>query len=160
MTSHRTLPEPMRAFRIGDAEGEHPIWSAGGARISSGRWHEAGANVIYCSEHYSTAMLEKLVHYEGAMPPSQHFLQITIPAGTSYKVVNCDLLTGWATPDGEVARRFGRDWFHAGSSAILIVPSVVARMERNIVINATHTDFGKIKFGLETPIWWDERLFG
>ena len=160
MTSHRTLPEPMRAFRIGDLKGEHPIWSYGGARISSGRWHEAGASIIYCSEPYSTAMLEKLVYYDGEMPPYQHFLQITIPAGTSYEVADSDLLTGWAIPDGEAARRFGRDWFQEERSAILIVPSVVARMERNIVINASHAEFSKIKVGLETPIWWDERLFG
>ena len=45
-------------------------------------------------------------------------------------------------------------------SAIQIVPSVVTRMERNIVINGTQTDFRMIKVGLETPIWWDEKLFG
>lgn len=44
-------------------------------------------------------------------------------------------------------------------SAIQIVPSVVTRMERNIVINGTQTDFRMIKVGLETPIWWDEKLF-
>lgn len=160
MTPHRTLPEAMRAFRIGDPDGEYPIWSDGGARISSGRWHETGARVIYASEHYSTAMLEKLIHYEGEMPPNQHFLEITIPAGISYNVASPDRIDGWSAPAGDAARQFGRDWYRAGGSAILIVPSVVARMERNIVINTAHPDFARIKPGLETPIWWDERLFG
>lgn len=101
----------MQAFRIGDPHGEHPIWSDGGARIASGRWHEAGARVIYASEHYSTAMLEKLVQYSGEMPSNQHFITVTIPAGTSCEVANVDLIQGWASPDGEAARRFGRDWY-------------------------------------------------
>ena len=118
MTAHRTLPESITAFRIGDPNGEYPIWSDGGARTCSGRWHETGASVIYASEHYSTAMLEKLVHYDGEMPPNQHFLEITIPAGTSYEVANVDLIPGWADPAGETARRFGRDWYREARSAV------------------------------------------
>jgi hypothetical protein len=33
-------------------------------------------------------------------------------------------------------------------------------MERNFVFNTTHPDFARIKPGLETPVWWDSRLFG
>ena len=44
-------------------------------------------------------------------------------------------------------------------SAILLVPSVVARMERNVVINSRHADFNRLTAGLETPVWWDRRLF-
>ena len=159
MTQVRILPEPLSAFRIGDPNGEYPIWDDGGARLLSGRWHEAGATVVYASEHYSTAMLEKLVHYEGEMPPNQHFIELTIPAKTSYEVVNVDLVVGWSDPDGEAARQFGRSWFREQRSAILIVPSVVARMERNFIFNTSHPDFGAIAAGLETPIWWDDRLF-
>lgn len=159
MTRDRRLDEPLLAYRIGDPKGEFPIWDDGGARLSSGRWHEAGAAVIYASEHYSTSMLEKLVHYQGEIPSGQHFIEIAIPADTSYEVVNSDLIEGWSAPDGEAARKFGRSWFAEKRSAILIVPSVVARMENNIVFNTQHDDFRWIKTGLETPIWWDERLF-
>ena len=41
----------------------------------------------------------------------------------------------------------------------IIVPSVVARMGRNFIFNTSHEDFKQIKVGLETPIWWDNRLF-
>ena len=104
-------------------------------------------------------MLEKLVHYAGEMPPNQHFIDVTIPVGTAYEVVNPDLVEGWAEPSGDTARRFARSWYADKRSAILIVPSVVARMERNIVIHTGHEDFKTIKPGLEVPIWWDERLF-
>lgn len=155
----RTLPETMRAYQIGDPAGQFPIWSTEGARRVSGRWHEAGTEVIYASEHYSTAMLETLVHWNGALPPNQHFIQITIPKGTSYEVATADIVPDWFHPSGEASRRFGRRWHEENRSAILIVPSVVARMERNVLINRRHPESERLAVGLETPVWWDERLF-
>ena len=155
----RKLPETVRAYRIGDPAGQVPVWSAEGSRRTAGRWHEAGAEVIYVSENYSTAMLEVLVHWNGALPPNQHFIEITIPGGTSYEVATPDTVPNWFEPSGEAARRFGREWYRENRSAILIIPSVVARMERNLVINARHPDFAGLKVGLETPVWWDHRLF-
>ena len=149
----------MRAYRIGDPAGQFPVWSTEGAKRTSGRWHEAGDAVIYASEHYSTALLEKLVHWNGALPPNQHFIEITVPAGTSYEVVTADIVPDWFAPSGVAARRFGHQWYVDNRSAILLVPSVVARMERNVVINTRHADFNGLTVGLETPVWWDRRLF-
>ena len=155
----RTLRETLRAYRIGDPAGRFPVWSAEGAKRTSGRWHEAGAEVIYASASYSTAMLEALVHWNGALPPNQHFIEITIPKGTSYEVVTADMIPDWVHPGGEAARRFGREWYGERRSAILLVPSVIARMERNVVINRRYPEFEGITVGLETPVWWDRRLF-
>ncbi|MEL6479673.1 MAG: RES domain-containing protein [Pseudomonadota bacterium] len=149
----------MTAWRIGDPAGRFPVWSAEGARLAKGRWHEAGAAVIYAAEYFSTAMLEKLAHANGVMPPNQHSLKITLPAGLSYEVVNAHKIPGWDSRDGEAARLFGRSWYREKRSATLFVPSVVARGERNLVINADHPDFAKIKTSLETPVAWDLRLF-
>jgi RES domain-containing protein len=157
--THRRLPDSWKAYRIGDPEGAWPIWDPGGARRAAGRWHEAGAEVIYASRSYATTMLEKLVHYSGTLPPNQHFIEIDISAGVSYEVVNPDALPGWASADGTIARRFGEAWHDELRSALLVVPSVVARMESNLVFNARHPDFRMIKPGLETPVWWDARLF-
>ena len=137
----------MRAYRIGDPAGQFSVWSA------------AGAEVIYASETYSTAMLETLAHWNGAPPPNQHFVEITIPRGTSYEVVTADIVRDWSHPAGEAARRFGRTWYAENRGTLLIVPSVVARMERNIVINTRHADFAGLTVALETPVWWDQRLF-
>ena len=158
----RVLPEAIRAFRIGDPDGQFPVWSAEGARRVQGRWHTAGEAVIYGSENYSTALLEKLAQCNGILPPNQHFVEATIPQGVSCEVVSPDSLPDWSSPSGAAARDFGSQWHREGRSAILIVPSVVARMERNIVVNVTHPDFERrrIEVGLETPVWWDRRLFG
>ena len=155
---HR-LKEPLAAYRIGDPKGAWPVYSTEGASQISGRWHETGDRVIYASEHYSTAMLEKLVQWNGAPPTNQHWIDIVVPAGVEYEVADVDSLAGWELLDSEVAQAFGHRWYAERRSAILIVPSVVARMERNIVINAAHNDFPLLEPGKETPVWWDERLF-
>jgi RES domain-containing protein len=47
----RTLAAPLGGYRIGDPDGEHPVFSPEGAARVSGRWHEAGDRVVYASEH-------------------------------------------------------------------------------------------------------------
>ena len=149
----------MRVIRIGDPEGEHPIYSGEGAALTEGRWHNRGQEVIYASANYSTAMLEKLVRYNGILPPNQHFVEIEIPVGTSYEQVTKDSLPGWDLPDSPPARSFGSKWLAERRSAILIVPSYVAREEQNVLINPHHPHAAKIRPQLEKPVWWDSRLF-
>jgi len=157
--SHRKLRKPMRAWRIGDPNGRFPIYSGDGAALVEGRWHRKGQDVIYTSEHYSTAMLEKLVHYNGLMPPNQHFLEITVPVGVTYEEATKDSVPGWDQPAGKKSRAFGAAWFKDKRSCILIVPSYVAREESNILINPHHPDAKGIKPGREKPVRWDNRLF-
>ena len=156
----RELSEELVAWRIGDPAGRFPIYSEEGARRHEGRWHAKGQDVIYTSEHYGTAMLEKLVHYNGILPPNQHFIKIRIPPGISYEVVTKDSLDGWDRPDGSESRDFGRQWLEDKRSTILIVPSVVSREENNVLVNTNHPDAARIKVGHEKPVRWDARLFG
>ena len=157
----RVLGNAITAYRIGDPDGQFPVWSAEGARRVAARWHEIGAAVIYASEHYATALLEKLVYCNGNLPPNEHFVEVDIPAGVSYEVVTKDSLPGWFDPSCLTARAFGREWYDQFRTAVLFVPSVVARMEQNIIVNTLHPDFRRkrIDVGLEQPVWWDRRLF-
>src|SRR3546814_10879394 len=68
-------------------------------------------------------MLERLVHWGGQLPPNQHFVEITIPAGTSYEVFPAEHHPEWFRPDGEAARRYSRGWYDQGRSAVLVVRS-------------------------------------
>lgn len=153
----RLLKEPMRVYRIGDPRGAYPIYSGEGAAKVEGRWHERGQEVIYTSHHYSTALLEKLAHWNGHLPSNQHYVEIDIPVSTSYEVITKDILPDWV--DASKARAVGSRWFVEARSAILIVPSFVARLESNVLINPRHRDFRAIRCGLETPVAWDARLF-
>lgn len=159
MTSQR-LDRVLTAYRIGDPSGIHPIFDATGSRLFPGRWNTPGSPMIYASEHYSTAMLEKLIHGSGQLPPNQHFISITIPNGLTYEVASEAHVPGWDAPDPRAARGFGHAWRQAGRSVILLVPSLVARIERNILINPAHPEFPRITHSLHQPVWWDGRLFG
>jgi RES domain-containing protein len=153
------LPAELHCYRVGDPAGRYPIFDATGSTLYPGRWNEVTSPMIYTSEHYSTAILEKLVHGSGFLPPNQHFIEIAIPAGVTYEVFSEAHHPGWHAPDCAVARAFGHRWYIEKRSALLLVPSVVARIERNVLIHPDHTDFGRIRPGLHTPIWWDARLF-
>ena len=115
--------------------------------------------MIYTCESYATAMLEKLVQWNGVFPDNQHFVEITIPRGASYEIATPDIVPGWDSQDCLASRSFASAWYEERRSAILIVPSIVARMERNVVINSLHPEFRDIQVSLETPVWWDRRLF-
>jgi RES domain-containing protein len=154
------LDRTLVCYRIGDPRGEFPIYEARGSTIAPGRWNDSGTPVIYASEHYSTAMLEKLARGAGELPPNQHYIAITVPRGVTYEVATKDHLPGWDTLDPMVSREFGARWASEQRSAILLVPSYVARIERNVVINPAHADAAGVEASLPEPVWWDERLFG
>ena len=159
MTAPQRLDRTLYCYRIGDPEGKYPIVDATGSRLYPGRWNTAAAPLVYASESYSTAMLEKLVHGAGHLPPNQHFVCITLPRGTSYEIVTGDRVPGWAADEPVASREFGTRWVRESRSLVLFVPSYVARVERNVLLNPAHVQYGDIETSLPEPVWWDERLF-
>lgn len=155
----QTLDRVLTAYRIGDPEGAHPIFDATGSKLWPGRWNTAASPMIYACEHYSTAMLEKLAHGNGRMPPNQHWIEITIPPGVSYEMLSTARHPGWDAEDCLVSKAYGETWRKSRRSLLLLVPSVVARMERNVLINSAHPQSRQVTHGLHQPIWWDRRLF-
>lgn len=153
------LDRTLTAFRIGDPGGTYPIFDATGSTIAPGRWNTPGSPLIYSAEHFSTALLEKLVHGSGRLPPNQHYVSITIPKGASYEMFSEAAVPGWDTMPAGVSKAFGERWCLERRSAILLVPSVVARLDRNVLINPAHPDFGEIAASLHQPVYWDGRLF-
>jgi len=153
------LDRVVACYRIGDPDGGFPIFDPEGSRLQPGRWNAPETAVIYASLNYATAMLEKLVHGSGRLPPNQHYIEITLPTGLSYETVTKDTLPGWQDADQRTSRSFGAKWMKEGRSAVLFVPSFVARIETNVLINPRHAEFGAIAKSLHVPVWWDQRLF-
>jgi RES domain-containing protein len=147
-------------YRIGDPHGTYSIYDAEGARLYPGRWNTPRSPMIYTSEHYSTAMLEKLVHSNGVLPPNQHYIKITIPNDVSYEEFQPASHPGWDGKNESICKDFGENWFLEKRSAVLIVPSIPARIENNFLINPDHPDAKPISHELASPVWWDDRLFG
>lgn len=154
------LDRTLSCYRIGDPGGAYPIFDATGSTVAPGRWNKPGSPVIYACEYYSTAVLEKLVHGSGRLPPNQHHVKITIPFGMTYEVFLPPSLPGWDAIPPTASRDFGDDWCLGKRSLILIVPSVVARPDRNILINPAHPQFAHVAASLHEPVYWDRRLFG
>jgi RES domain-containing protein len=158
-----TVPKTDRVltcFRIGDPDGAYPIYDTEGARLFPGRWNTETSPIIYTSEHYSTAMLEKLVHANSVLPPNQHYIRITIPNGVGYEVFRTAQHRGWDAKNETICKAFGETWYREQRTTLLLVPSIPARLERNILINPLHPDSTGITHDLPEPVWWDERLYG
>jgi len=153
------LDRVLTAYRIGDPNGTYRIFDATGSKLYPGRWNTPASPMIYASEHYSTAMLEKLARGSGSLPPNQHFIEIIIPNGVAYEMVEPAHLPGWDDQLGAVSKAFGAAWQASNRSLLLIVPNVVARMEHNFLLNPQHAEFPQVTHGLHRPVWWDRRLF-
>ena len=102
----------------GDPDGTHPIYDSEGARLYPGRCNTAASPIIYTSEHYSTAMLEKLVHASSVMPPNQHYIRIVIPNGVTYEIFPTAKFPGWDGKREDICKAFGETWFEAARSAL------------------------------------------
>ena len=152
-------PPAWQAWRI--ADGRFEPFSGVGASLVGGRWNLPGLGVIYASRSYAGAMLEILAHAGiGRVPKTQVAIEITIPGDvTVERVDERGLPGGWDQADLRVARSFGDAWIRAGRTAVLVVPSVVARKEGNLLLNPRHPDFNKITTARPEPVIWDARLF-
>ena len=126
---------------------------------SPGRWHTAGQEVIYASEYYSTALLEVRA-YNSSQPVNQRYVEITFQPDVSCEVLDPATLRDWDAPQSRTAQVFGSLWIAEVRSAILVVPSVIARIDRNILLNPRHADADRAwNVGEELPVTWDDRLF-
>lgn len=137
-----------------------PIADGTGAARYGGRWNSPGRWVIYAAETYAGALIEKMVHSNiGRIPKGQQCREISIPADVSAEEVTAAEIPEFAAEDEELSREFGNVWCDSKRSAVLWVPSVVARGERNVVIHQMHPEFKRISFGVPEPVIWDRRLF-
>ncbi len=145
----------MKAYRIGSIR--HPLWDGNGAMLNGARWNSPGRGPIYAAETYSGAMLEMLVRM-GSMtvPPELYYIQVEIP---DHMAVEEATATPTEMAKESITRSRGDKWYDARQSAILLVPSVVTRVDRNVLLNPRHPDFNKIQPSEPKPVWWDPRLF-
>jgi len=146
------------AFRIGD--GRYPLFDGRGAMLEGGRWNSPGHAVIYGSLSQAGAMLEVLAHASiGKLPHYSKMIIIKIPGSLAVETADPVTLPGWDHLNNHVSRQFGDEWIISCRSVALLIPSVVAQCDRNIAINQTHPDFGKLTASDPESVQWDSRLF-
>lgn len=149
----------MRLFRIADKR--RPLWDGSGAAQVGGRWNSPGRPVIYASLSYSCAMLEILAHAGiGRIPATHSHVIADVPDDVAIERRGVSSLpSDWDAEGSLSARVVGDRWLEEGRTAILIVPSVVARLEWNALVNPLHPDAVRLVVARPEPVIWDRRLF-
>jgi RES domain-containing protein len=144
------------------AKRRYPVYEGAGAALEGARWNSPGRALIYASEHYATAILEKLVHAGRTMlPGAHHAAAIHIPDDLRSESLDPAAVSGWADEDSATARAYGDEWHRTQRSAVLIVPSIPGQpVERNFIINPGHPDAARIRVLPPFDVVWDGRLFG
>jgi RES domain-containing protein len=116
--------------------------------------------VAYTSTSRALAVLELLVHVtREAVPDDTVLIPIEIPDHLVAHVAA--IPKDWNDyPYPESTRAEGDRWVRGRSSTGLLVPSAVLRREKNLLINPTHAEFGKIRVHEVEEDGLDRRLFG
>lgn len=150
---------PLVAFRV--ADDRFPLLDGGGASRASGRWHTTGRYVIYAGLGFAVALVEMLVRMRTRELPEGHQLaEILVPGTVEVEEIGADDIPSWSNADRAASQTYGDAWYDSGRTAVLIVPSVPTMgLERNVLINQRHPQFGQITAGSPRPVVWDARLF-
>jgi len=106
-------------------------------------------------------MLEVLVHANiGRIPNTQCLVIAEAPSEVSFQRYDAAMLpSGWDNDRLGIAREFGDQWLIEARSAILLVPSIVASLDWNALVNPLHPEAGMLKVSLPEKVMWDKRLF-
>ncbi|MCG7868785.1 MAG: RES family NAD+ phosphorylase [Candidatus Thiodiazotropha taylori] len=151
----------MRVWRLTTKRHTNTAFSGIGNRKAGSRWVPSGYSAVYTSTHLSLAVLETLVHIDPFHLKNNFVvLQAEISEEIDIETLQPDTLPddwqdGYEDPR---LQAIGQDWIERASSAVLIVPSAIVPVERNIIINPLHSDFKHIKISDPAPFRFDGRL--
>jgi RES domain-containing protein len=143
----------LDAYRIGSSA--HPLVDGAGAAASDdARWNSLGRYIVYAAEHYATALLEKAAQLNSLeIPRTLVYVRISVPPEASIEEVRLGDLPGWDSDDKTASRSFGDRWYDDQRSLILLVPSLAAPgIERNVLINRRHPEFGRLTTSEPEPV--------
>jgi RES domain-containing protein len=134
--------------------------SAEGARSNGARWNNKGIPVLYCATSESLGMLELRVHSPYPYPRTRLKFVIEVPDDSIVEIAMNKIPRGWnKLPPGPSSKRFGDAWVASKSSLGILVPSVIASEERNLVLNPAHDRFKEVRVVSKERVTLDMRLY-
>jgi RES domain-containing protein len=146
----------VRIYRIIEPRQASEPFSGPGSD-GGGRWTSPRTPGVYASLSPATAMLEYLVHLEGATPDALLLASASLPADCL--LAQLELPSTWTErPYRAEVRQVGDTWSRAQRSLALRLPSAVCPLESNVLVNPEHRDFVKLQIEQLTPIRIDGRL--
>lgn len=150
---------PRIVYRV--ADGRFPLFDGVGAAETGGRWNPPGVAVVYTAGSYAGGLLEQLVRLGFQAIPRHYVVALaTLPDDLAVERPR-SLPPGWDEPwDYTTGQRVAAVWLDRGDTAVLEVPSLVARPhEHTLVLNPAHPGFTRIDFEQPRSVEWDPRLF-
>lgn len=150
------------AFRIVEKVFADSSFDGEGARLYGGRWNSRGTPLVYVSQTLSQAILEILVHTDTRHLERSEFVFFKVEFAD--KLVEtldpATLAKGWDAKVGQMSTRLAGDcWFTEARSAVLRVPSVIARGEVNYLLNPEHEQISQVRIHGPEPVLFDSRLW-
>jgi RES domain-containing protein len=109
--------------------------------------------VLYCATSESLGMLELRVHSPHPYPRTRLKFVIEVPDDAIVEIAMNEL------PPGPYSKRFGDAWVASKSSLGILVPSVIASEERNLVLNPAHGRFQEVRVVSKEHVTLDMRLY-
>ncbi|MPZ20334.1 MAG: RES domain-containing protein [Luteitalea sp.] len=150
----------MIVWRVISADFRASPLSAEGARRLGGRWNPPGVAVLYTASTEALAYLERFVHLGPELAESPHLMvKIEVP-GNALSLERTALPTNWkAVPVPASVQAIGGKWVNEGRALALSVPSVLSESDRNILLNAAHAEYPKVRIVEKRPFVYDPRMW-
>lgn len=151
----------MRVYRISKPQYVDSALQGQGAALAPGRWNSKGVRLAYTASSVSLALLEILVHVSReSVPDGLRILAYDLPDDGISVLPQDQWPAGWdKLPYSDNVRAVGDAFIAEGRSLALLVPSALARGERNVLINPAHPRFAGIALVDDSPLALDPRLF-
>ena len=133
-------------------------FSGEGARLYGGRWNPKGLAMVYTAQTQSLALLEMLVQ-DAPLRASYVMIPVRVPERIVVHIDQTTLPTDWRELSARNdLQQIGAAWIHAGTSAVLAVPSAVVPAEFNYLLNPAHPDYKLLEIGTHMEWLTDQRL--
>ena len=152
----------MLVWRICKKRHVRSAFSGIGAEKFCGRWNHKGDRRVYTSTSLSLASLELFVHLEPKLIPTDLYsIVATVPDGVSTEELTIKgLPRNWRNyPAPARLQAIGSKWLREMRSFVLIVPSAVNPVERNILLNPLHPDAAALGHIRSKRFHFDPRMW-
>ncbi|MEM9278767.1 MAG: RES family NAD+ phosphorylase [Pseudomonadota bacterium] len=144
----------MRIWRISN----HANLSGTGGKFSEGRWNYLGTEIVYCSDHPSTCLLELLVRFDpDTTPENYHLLEILVPEDVGAE--QPELKSDWRD-DLQYTRNLWEAFCSNRRHPVMQVPSAIMPQANHFLLNPQHPDHFKIGITASYDNLLDERFYG
>ena len=144
------MPTVWRISQFNDLSGR-------GGLFAAGRWNHLGTEIVYCSDHPSTCLLELLVRFNPERTPSNYRL-LEIKLTDKVAPIEAKPPKGWQKKS-KVTQEIWDAFCKKNTAPVLKVPSVIMPQATHYLLNPNHIDHGKHKIVGVYDNLLDERFY-